>query len=146
MGTRTRDESAAAAWRSVMSLVGWGSQRPPRIPTVAQQLGLSPKQLILLWRLPPGTTESMRAMGDKLSCDASFMTGMVDRLEVDGLIERRPDPDDRRVTLIALTGKGAEVRERAVAAIQEPPPEFEALDGRELAQLAALLGKLTADD
>ena len=144
MGTRTKDESAAAAWRSIMSLVGWGSGRPPRVPAVAQQFGLSPKQLVLIWRLSPGSTVSMRAMGDKLSCDASFMTGMVDRLEEDGLIERRPDPGDRRVTLIALTEKGVEFRERALAALHEPPDEFDALDRDELDQLATLLGKVTA--
>jgi DNA-binding MarR family transcriptional regulator len=143
MGTRTKADVAAEAWRSVMRLAGWGSGKPPRIPAVAQQLGLSPKQLVLLWRLPPGTAESMRAMGDKLSCDASFMTGMVDRLEADGLIERRPDPGDRRVTLIALTAKGAQARGRALAAIEEPPPEFDVLERRELEQLSALLAKAT---
>lgn len=144
MGKRTKSEAAAAAWLSVMSLVGWGSGRPPRIPAVAQQFGLSPKQLVLIWQLPPGSTTPMRAMGEKLSCDASFMTGMVDRLEEDGLIERRPDPGDRRVTLIALTGEGEKLRERALAALHEPPPEFDALDGAELEQLATLLDKATA--
>jgi len=144
MGKPTKDEIAAAAWRSVMNLVGWGSGRPPRIPTVAKQLGLSPKQLVLIWRLPPGATIPMRAMGEKLACDASFMTGMVDRLEEDGLVERRPDPGDRRVTLIALTDAGAEFRERAIAAIHEPPPELQNLDRSELEQLSALLAKATA--
>src|SRR4029078_8899190 len=46
MGRPTKDEVPAAAWRSVMSLVGWGSGRPPRVPAVARQLGLSPKQLV----------------------------------------------------------------------------------------------------
>ncbi len=146
MGTRTKDESAAAAWRSVMSLVGWGSSRPPRVPAVAQEFGLSPKQLVLIWRLPPGSTASMRAMGERLSCDASFMTGMVDRLEEDGLIERRPDPSDRRVTLIALTAAGAKLRGRALAALHEPPAEFGALDRDELDQLATLLAKVAGQD
>jgi DNA-binding MarR family transcriptional regulator len=142
MGTRTKDEAAAAAWRSVMNLVGWGSGRPPRVPAVAQRFGLSPKQLVLIWRVPSGSTVSMREMGDRLSCDASFMTGMVDRLEEDGLIERRPDPGDRRVTLIALTDKGARFRDRALAALHEPPAEFGALDRDELDQLATLLAKV----
>jgi DNA-binding MarR family transcriptional regulator len=145
MGARTSEEAAAAAWRAVMTLAGWGPGRQPRIPTVAQQFGLSPKQLVLLWRLPPGSTTSMRAMGDRLSCDASFMTGMVDRLEEDGLIERRPDPDDRRVTLIALTDEGADFRDQALAALLEPPPELAALEPDEIEQLATLLGKATAD-
>ena len=86
----------------------------------------------------------MREMGERLSCDASFMTGMVDRLEDDGLIERRSDPDDRRVTLLALTDKGAGWRDEALAALHEPPPELAALDPDELEQLAALLAKATS--
>jgi len=139
-----KEDAAAAAWRSVMALVGWGSGRAPRIPTVAHRFGLSPKQLVLIWRLPPGKTMSMRKMGDRLSCDASFMTGMVDRLEEEGLLERLRDPDDRRVTLITLTEKGIGFREQALAALHEPPPEFEALSAAELEQLAALLAKATA--
>lgn len=144
MGDRTKEETAAAAWRSVMDLVGWGSGRPPRIPAVAQRFGLSPKQLVLIWRLPPGSTMSMREMGERLSCDASFMTGIVDRLEDDGLIERRSDPDDRRVTLIALTGEGAAMRDEALEALHEPPPELAALDPDELEQLATVLAKATS--
>jgi hypothetical protein len=48
------------------------------------------------------------------------------------------------VTLLALTAKGTEFRERAIAALHEPPPEFDALDGDELEQLATLLGKVAA--
>jgi len=135
---------AASAWRSIMELAGFGAGRKPRVPAVAQQLGLSPKQAVLLWRLPPGTTMSMREIGDRLACDASFVTGMVDRLEEQGLLERRPDPGDRRVTLIALTEKGAETRKRALEALYEPPPELTALEPAELEQLAALLTKATS--
>jgi MarR family transcriptional regulator, organic hydroperoxide resistance regulator len=141
MAERANQEAAETAWRSVMNLVGWGSGRPPRIPGVAQRFGLSPKQLVLIWKLPPGKTMSMREMGDRLSCDASFMTGMVDRLEDDGLIERQPDPGDRRVTQIALTSKGAGFREEALAALHEPPEEFGALTAAELRQLTELLQK-----
>ncbi len=84
---------------------------------------------------------SMREIGDRLSCDASFVTGMVDRLEEEGLLERRADPGDRRVTLIALTDKGAAMREQALEALYEPPPEFAALDEQELEQLSRLLQK-----
>ena len=126
-----------------MELAGFGAGRKPRVPAVGQQFGLSPKQVVLIWRLPPGTTMSMREIGDRLGCDASFVTGMVDRLEEEGLLERRPDPGDRRVTLIALTDKGAETRERALAALYEPPPELTALDPGELEQLARILAKAT---
>ena len=135
------NQAAASAWRSIMNLAGFGDGRKPRVPTVSRQFGMSPKQLVLLWRLPPGTTMSMREIGDRLSCDASFVTGMVDRLEEDGLLERRPDPGDRRVTLIALTDRGASLREKALEALYEPPPEFASLDEAELEQLSRLLQK-----
>ena len=124
-----------------MSLAGFGRGRRPRVPQVADELGLSPKQMVLLWRLPPGMTLTMGEIGQRLYCDASFVTGLVDRLEQDGLIERRPDPRDRRVTLVALTSAGEKARDRALELLYEPPPEFAALDPAELEQLAELLQK-----
>lgn len=48
----------------------------------------------------------MRGIARKLKCEPSNVTGIVDRLEVRGLVERRPDPADRRVKLAAPTEKG----------------------------------------
>ena len=56
------------------------------------ELELAPKQLGLLWRLAPGEALPMRAIGESLFCDASYVTDLVDRLEERGLIERRPMP------------------------------------------------------
>ena len=49
----------------------------------------------------------MRRLAQKLKCEPSNVTGIVDRLEARGLVERRPDPDDRRVKLAAATEEGA---------------------------------------
>ena len=49
----------------------------------------------------------MRKIAQKLTCEPSNVTGIVDRLETRGLVERRPDPADRRVKLAAATEKGA---------------------------------------
>ncbi|MFB6989140.1 MarR family winged helix-turn-helix transcriptional regulator [Streptomyces sp. NPDC056178] len=49
----------------------------------------------------------MRRIAKKLKCEPSNVTGIVDRLESRGLVERRPDPADRRVKLAAPTEKGA---------------------------------------
>ncbi|MEE1802729.1 MULTISPECIES: MarR family transcriptional regulator [unclassified Streptomyces] len=48
----------------------------------------------------------MRRIAQNLKCEPSNVTGIVDRLEARGLVERRPDPADRRVKLAAPTEKG----------------------------------------
>ncbi|MER0445445.1 MarR family winged helix-turn-helix transcriptional regulator [Streptomyces sp. NPDC006711] len=48
----------------------------------------------------------MRRIAQKLKCEPSNITGIVDRLEARGLVERRPDPADRRVKLAAPTAEG----------------------------------------
>ncbi|MBB5933150.1 MarR family winged helix-turn-helix transcriptional regulator [Streptomyces zagrosensis] len=48
----------------------------------------------------------MRRIAQQLKCEPSNITGIVDRLEGRGLVERRPDPADRRVKLAATTETG----------------------------------------
>ncbi|GAA3371087.1 MarR family transcriptional regulator [Streptomyces sannanensis] len=57
----------------------------------------------------------MRRIAQKLKCEPSNVTGIVDRLETRGLVERRPDPADRRVKLAAATDEGL----RTAAALRE---------------------------
>ncbi|MER5856746.1 MarR family winged helix-turn-helix transcriptional regulator [Streptomyces sp. NPDC059688] len=51
----------------------------------------------------------MRKLAHKLKCEPSNVTGIVDRLETRGLVERRPDPADRRVKLAVATDDGLRV-------------------------------------
>ncbi|MCW7945809.1 MarR family transcriptional regulator [Streptomyces hygroscopicus] len=51
----------------------------------------------------------MRRLAQQLKCEPSNVTGIVDRLEARGLVERRPDPADRRVKLAAATEEGRQV-------------------------------------
>lgn len=53
----------------------------------------------------------MRELAQRLCCDASNVTGIVDRLEARGLVERRMAPDDRRVKHLVLTDAGRTLRE-----------------------------------
>ncbi|WP_031082638.1 MarR family winged helix-turn-helix transcriptional regulator [Streptomyces sp. NRRL WC-3549] len=48
----------------------------------------------------------MRRIARRLKCEPSNVTGIIDRLELRGLVERRPDPADRRVKLAAATEEG----------------------------------------
>ncbi|WP_438488135.1 MarR family winged helix-turn-helix transcriptional regulator [Streptomyces sp. S186] len=54
----------------------------------------------------------MRKLAQCLKCEPSNVTGIVDRLESRGLVERRPDPADRRVKLAVPTPDGRETAER----------------------------------
>ena len=50
----------------------------------------------------------IKSLCEKTSLDKSTLTGIIDRLERDGYIERKPSETDKRSTLISLTGKEAE--------------------------------------
>jgi len=79
------------------------------VSVVALRHDLTPQQVGLLRMLDEPT--SMRAFAEDLSCDPSNVTGLVDRAERLGLVERVPDPRDRRVRMLTLTTKGRRLRD-----------------------------------
>ncbi|HCA88575.1 MAG TPA: MarR family transcriptional regulator [Streptomyces sp.] len=54
----------------------------------------------------------MRRIAKRLKCEPSNVTGIVDRLEARGLVERRPDPSDRRIKLAVTTDEGRSTARR----------------------------------
>ena len=78
--------------------------------TVATELDLTPTQAIALHSL--GEPCPMRELAEAIGHDASHITSVVDRLEAQGLVERRVDPKDRRVKLLSLTPAGWALQER----------------------------------
>src|ERR1700745_2983962 len=87
---------ASEAWSLLFRL--FVSQRG-RVPTIAAEFELSPMQAHVLRLLEPGRPLPMRVLAGKLCCDASNVTGIVDRLEQRGLVERRASQKDRRVRM-----------------------------------------------
>lgn len=65
-----------------------------------------PQFMIMNYATPDGVPLS--TISTRMLCDNSNLTGIVDRLISKGYVERRPDPQDRRVSLICLTAAGAE--------------------------------------
>jgi DNA-binding MarR family transcriptional regulator len=86
----------------------------------------------------------MRALAEHLRCDASNVTGIADRLQDRGLVTRVPSGTDRRVTLLAATDAGRELRTALRAAMLEASPVMVSLDADERATLRALLAKASA--
>jgi DNA-binding MarR family transcriptional regulator len=71
---------------------------------------LSPVQCHVLHLIEPGRPLPMGRLAATLSCDASNVTGLVDRLEHRGLIRRQPSAADRRVKVLELTPAGSRLR------------------------------------
>ncbi len=78
----------------------------------ASELDLAPAQAIALKELQTDRPLSMRELAERMRCHPSNITGLVDRLEARGLVQRIPDPRDRRVKGLALTPIGEQVRTR----------------------------------
>lgn len=89
-------------------------------------------------RLPLGK------IGERLQVHAASVTNAIDRLERDGLVERQPNPRDRRGTLARLTPKGRRLAERATVRLNDV---FEAvpLDPGELDRLGGALRTIRRD-
>lgn len=68
--------------------------------------GITIGQAFILFSLLEQEGLNIKALGKKLNLDNSAMTGLVDRLEKENLVERRDDPEDRRAYLIFFTQKG----------------------------------------
>ncbi|WP_437114880.1 MarR family winged helix-turn-helix transcriptional regulator [Streptomyces longispororuber] len=85
---------------------------------------------------------AMRMLAELLACDASNMTGIVDRLEKRGLVRREPSPGDRRVKNVVLTTEGERAVDRIRANMRTTREGLETLDEQEQATLHDLLHRV----
>jgi DNA-binding MarR family transcriptional regulator len=68
--------------------------------------------------------QSQQAIGAAIEIPASRMVALVDELEQRGLVERRPDPKDRRVRALFLTPEGKRRLERGRAIAKQHEEEL----------------------
>ena len=106
--------------------------------------GLSGAQARLL-TLVVTEPRPMSRLAVGLHCEPSNVTGLVDRLEKRGLVERRPDPQDRRVKLIAPTEAGAELSGKVWADLNFAAEPLRGLVHDERLLLRDLLRKMGPD-
>ena len=112
-------DAAAAAMRRLRDAAG------QVLATLADAQPVAPHHLLALRVLADGA----RTPGDVAAATgrhASSVSRVVDQLVDADLVDRRPDPDDRRQVLVSLTPAGAELIDR-----------FEALDGAISARMVA---------
>ncbi|HEV7883632.1 MAG TPA: MarR family transcriptional regulator [Solirubrobacteraceae bacterium] len=120
----TEDSAVQEAW-GLMSRLFW--EMRPRMLRIAAEFGLTPPQLFALRSLDPEQPVPMRALAQALHCDSSNVTGLVDGLTAQGLVERREAEHDRRVRMLVVTERGADVRARVHEAVQQVPEPLAAL-------------------
>jgi DNA-binding MarR family transcriptional regulator len=112
------------------------------LPSLAAQLRLSPAQCHVLHLIEPDQPTPMGQLAETLACDASNVTGLVDRLESRGLVSRRPSPGDRRVKVLVLTETGVRLRAALVERMTAPPPALGRLSLQEQRELVRILRRL----
>jgi DNA-binding MarR family transcriptional regulator len=118
----------------------WGKLKG-NIEVMAAENGLTLQQTFLLHRLYEEEKILMGALAKQLHCDASNVTGIVDRLESRGLIVRQDLPEDRRAKQLHITKQGREIIETMLQRLPEGVG-FESLTKEESACMKSGLDKL----
>jgi len=130
---------ACQAWHLLIQL--FLAQRA-NLPPLAAELELTPAQCHVLHRMEPGRPIPMRQLAETLACDASNVTGLVDRLESRGLIHRQPSAADRRMKVLDLTPTGSRLRTLLLERMTAPPAALRRLSVRDQRTLVRILTRL----
>ena len=108
-----------------------------------QDCGLTYARMRLLGTLHCNGSQIMSSISDDLGVTRRNVTALVDALEDEGLVRRRPHPTDRRATIIELTSEGAETTDSMYNGHREAVAEvFANLSEDERHELIRLLGSL----
>jgi DNA-binding MarR family transcriptional regulator len=94
----------------------------PHIEAIAADFDLTPMQAWTLKLLVADEPSTMSELASALSCDASNVTAIVDRLESRGFVERRAAGHDRRVKVLRVTESGKVAHARLAARMEQAPP------------------------
>lgn len=128
-------DTARAVWSLFFQFIKAKKQ------TSLAEFDLTQAQAQLLMSLDPERPSAMNELANVLGCDASNVTGLVDRLEERGFLERRPSAEDRRVKMIAMTTSGDKQRRKLNDIWHEPPAGIAALPQKDLRELLRILRK-----
>ena len=112
--------------------------------TIFGEIGIAPMQAQALIGLEPGVPLPMSALAERMHCDNSNVTGIADRLEAAGAIERRAAEHDRRIKTLVLTPEGERLRAEVQRRMSEPPPPIAQLSEVDAEQLREILARAAA--
>jgi DNA-binding MarR family transcriptional regulator len=105
--------------------------------------GVTPQRAYLLCACDPAAETSVAALIEALDLDAAGMSGLLGRLEADGLVGRAVNPADRREVLVGLTPAGVSLREECLAALLRADESLRrAISARDVAGLKNVVARL----
>jgi len=134
----TPDDFWSLMVQFALSLRGWWAD-------LCAGLDLTPSQGMALHLLDPAAPVAMSGLADSLKCDASNVTGVVDKLEARGLIVRQSAENDRRMKMLVVTEKGREMQARVLALLGRVPPSVAAIPIEIRASMASALRDLLGE-
>lgn len=106
------------------------------------QYGLTRSQFDVLGHIATEPGLCQQTLAERLLVTKGNVAGLIDRLEHAGMVERRPDPEDRRMHRLFLTAEGAAIFEKAAPALEATLHcQLDALNADEQAQLMSLLAR-----
>jgi MarR family transcriptional regulator, organic hydroperoxide resistance regulator len=132
--------AAQESWELIRKL--WTGNFP-RMVALFAEFDLAKQQAFALVHLEPDQPKPMSELAAAMFCDASNITGIADRLEARGLVERVPAPHDRRVKTLVLTPEGVRVRAIVAARLAEPPDSVTSLSPADQRALRDILRRAT---
>ena len=141
-----RRRRSATASAVVSSLLETAEAVETRLEAAVSPLGLSLAKLAVLHPLAEAREPlPLSELAQRQHCVRSNITQLVDRLEKDGLVRRRPDPQDRRSVLAALTPAGEQAYTKGMRALVEAQQAIvRTLSAGDAASLKSALNALTS--
>lgn len=80
---------------------------------------ITPAQMLILATLGEEDRQKFKELAGRVNMEGSTLTGVLDRMERAGLVERREDPEDRRSLLVIFSEKGREILPQVIAVADE---------------------------
>ena len=145
MDAVNRESVAGSSLRLVDEFAAFGPLYLKWVRSRLQDGGMTYARMRLLGALHCNGPQIMSSISDELGVTRRNITALVDALEEEGLVRRKPHPTDRRATVIEMTGQGERTMDRLYdehrAAVAEL---FDVLGAEDQGELTRMLGTLRA--
>jgi len=133
------EDQIVSALRRIVRAIDLQSRR------MVEQCGLTSPQIVVLRETSRLGSASIGTLARAASLGQPTVSGIVDRLEAQGLVRRERSKQDRRSSVVALTPKGGRVLKKAPSLLQDRfRAELARLEDWERTQILAMLQRLAS--